>query len=276
VTYVAPRAPAVAPDAVAAGEPMAGRLLVVVHEDDAGPGRLAADLPELDVRRPQAGEPLPADLTGVAGLLVLGGAMGAGDDDAALWLAATRRLLAEGVERGLPTLGICLGAQLLAVATGGRVERGQAGLEVGLVPIRCLPEAADDALLGLVLAAGAAEGPAAGSVAGSARIAVPQWHQDAVTVLPPGAVLLATGDRYPHQAFRLGSCAWGLQYHPEVTLADFGEWMRSGHGAVRAAGMGPDGVLADLAAADADLETLARSHARAFAARLAGPPPASP
>jgi GMP synthase-like glutamine amidotransferase len=262
VTHVAPRASAVAPDAVFSGEPRAGRLLVVVHEDDAGPGRLAAHLPELDVRRPQAGEPLPVDLTGVAGLLVLGGAMGARDDDAAPWLPATRRLLAEGVERGLPTLGICLGAQLLAAATGGRVERGHAGLEVGLVPIRFLPEAADDALLGPVAAAGAA------------RVAVPQWHQDAVTVLPPGAVLLASGDRYPHQAFRLGPCAWGLQYHPEVTLADFGEWMRSGHGAVREAGMGPDGVLADLAAADTDLEALARLHARAFAARLASPPPA--
>lgn len=266
MTHVAPHASAPTPDAAPARVPGSGRLLVVLHEDDAGPGRLTAHLPELDVRRPYAGEPLPADLTGVAGLLVLGGAMGAWDDDAAPWLPATRRLLAEGVERGLPTLGICLGAQLLAAATGGRVERGTAGLEVGLVPIRCLPQAADDALLGPVAALATATG--------AGQVGVPQWHQDAVTVLPAGAVLLASGDRYPHQAFRLGPCAWGLQYHPEVTLADFGEWMASGHGAVRAAGVGPDGVLADLAAADADLDTLARFHAQAFAARVIGSPPA--
>ena len=270
MTHVAPRSRASTPDGACAGVPRAGRLLVVLHEDDAGPGRLTAHLPELDVRRPHAGEPLPADLTGFAGLLVLGGAMGAMDDDVAPWLPATRRLLAEGVERGLPTLGICLGAQLLAAATGGRVERGTAGLEVGLVPIRCLPQAADDALLGPV----AALTTATGAASRAGQVAVPQWHQDAVTVLPAGAVLLASGDRYPHQAFRLGSCAWGLQYHPEVTLADFGEWMASGHGAVRAAGMGPDGVLADLAAADADLDTLARLHAQAFAAQVIGSPPA--
>lgn len=237
------------------------RLLVVVHEDDAGPGRLAAHLPALDVRRPYAGEALPVDLHGYAGLLVLGGSMGASDDDVAAWLPATRRLLAEGVERGLPTLGICLGAQLLAAATGGQVRRGDAGLEVGLVPVRWQPAAADDALLGaLALAAGAG---------GGGGVGVPQWHQDAVTNLPPGAVLLATGDRYPHQAFRLGDRAWGLQYHPEVTLADFEAWMRGGHGAVRAHGLDPERVLAEFAAADAELDRVAAGLARAFAALLA-------
>jgi GMP synthase-like glutamine amidotransferase len=233
----------------------APRLLVVVHEDDAGPGRLIADLPDLDVRRPYDGEPLPADLADHGGLLVLGGSMGAWDDEVAPWLPRTRRLLAEGVERGLPTLGICLGAQLLAAATGGQVRRGEAGLEVGLVPLRLLPEAANDTLLGSVVAN---PGPLS-------QVEVPQWHQDTVADLPPGAVLLATGDRYPHQAFRLGARAWGLQYHPEVTLADFDEWMRTGHGAVRAHGLDPDLVRDRFAAADAELDRIAALHARAFA-----------
>jgi GMP synthase-like glutamine amidotransferase len=232
-----------------------------MHEDDAGPGRLVADLPELDVRRPYDGDPLPTGLGGYGGVLVLGGSMGAWDDEAAPWLPATRRLLAEGVERGLPTLGVCLGGQLLAAATGGQVHRGDAGLEVGLVPVELLPTAVDDALLG----------PLTGPDGTPTRFDVPQWHQDVVTALPPGAVLLATGDRYPHQAYRLGSRAWGLQYHPEVTLADFAEWMRTGHGVVRAHGLEPETVLAALTDADAELDRLASSHARAFAALLTAP-----
>jgi GMP synthase (glutamine-hydrolysing) len=247
----------------------AARLLVVLHEDDAGPGRLAADLPALDLRRPYDGDQLPADLTGYDGLLVLGGSMGAWDDDAAPWLPATRRLLADGVERGVPTLGICLGAQLLAAATGGQVRRGDAGLEVGLVPVRLLPEAADDALFGALVTALADAGTDDGEAgSGVRRVDVPQWHQDAVTDLPPGAVLLATGERYPHQAFRLGRRAWGLQYHPEVTLADFDEWMRTGHGAVRAHGLQPEAVMRRFVDGDAELGRIASLHARAFAALL--------
>jgi GMP synthase (glutamine-hydrolysing) len=242
-------------------------LLVVMHEDDAGPGRLTAGLPELDIRRPYAGDPLPDDLADHAGLLVLGGAMGALDDEAAPWLPDTRRLMALAADSGVPTLGICLGAQLLAAATGGRVERGGAGLEVGLVRVRLLPAAAEDPLL-----AGPAADPGFAVAQSDPGFAVAQWHQDAVVELPPGAVLLATGERYPHQAFRLGERAWGLQYHPEVTLADFGEWMQGGHGAVRAHGLLPENVLGELAAADAELDRVAALHSRAFAAQLAGRP----
>jgi GMP synthase-like glutamine amidotransferase len=238
------------------------RVLVVGHEDHAGLGRLEPVLRaglkggsdgSLDLRRPDLGDPLPRTLAGYHGLVVLGGSMGAADDDIAAWLPLTRRLLAEGVERQLPTVGICLGAQLLAAATGGRVERGAAGLEVGLVEIELLPAAADDVLLGPVLTAA---GP---------RVAVPQWHQDAVTELPAGAVPLAAGARYPHQAFRLGGCAWGLQYHPEVTGEDFDDWLAGGHGAIRTAGLHPGDVRAALLAAEQAQRLLARVHAVAFA-----------
>ena len=234
-------------------------VLVVQHEADAGLGRLERALmgaAALDVRRPDLGDPLPAALAGYAGLVVLGGTMGATDDDVAPWLPATRRLLAAGVEQQVPTLGICLGAQLLAVATGGRVERGAAGLEVGVVLVAFRTDAADDALLGAVVA-GCGPEPL-----------VPQFHQDAVTRLPPGAVLLATGERYPHQAFRLGTCAWGLQYHPEVTAADWTAWLRDGHGAVAAAGLHPAELRATYESHEPALEVLATAHGASMAAIL--------
>lgn len=234
------------------------RLLVVVHEADAGLGRLQPHLLDrfgadgLDTRRPDLGERLPADLRDHDALVVLGGAMAAWEDDAAPWLPQTRRLLAEGVERGVPTLGICLGFQLLALATGGRVERGAAGLEVGYVEVDLLPAAADDPLFGPVLAG---TGP---------RFGVAHWHQDTVTALPPGAVPLVTGPQYPAQGFRLGPAAWGVQYHPEVTRADFDEWLRGGHGSVVDAGRDPKQVRADLLAREESLARVARTHADAF------------
>jgi GMP synthase-like glutamine amidotransferase len=237
------------------------RLLVVQTEPDAGLGRLEPGLgaaADLDLRRPDLGDRLPSTLADHAGLIVLGGTMGATDDDVVPWLPAARRLLAAGVESGRPTIGICLGAQLLAVATGGRVERGGPGLELGAVPIALLPTAADDALLGPVLGA-----------LGD-RPLVAQFHQDAVTELPAGAVLLAHGETYPHQAFRLGERAWGLQYHPEVTGPDFALWLRDGHGSVQDAGLHAEQVAADYVVAEPRLAALADLHAAAIAAVLVG------
>jgi GMP synthase-like glutamine amidotransferase len=244
-------------------EPSDGRprVLVIEHESDSGPGRFELPLRqavELDVRRPDLGDPLPSDLAAHAGLLVLGGSMGASDDDVAPWLPATRRLLAAGVETGLPTVGICLGAQLLAVATGGRVRRGEAGLEVGVVPLDLAPAADDDPLMRPVV-----------QRLGRRPVAA-QFHQDAITELPPGAVPLATGERYPHQAFRLGDAAWGLQYHPEVTAADFATWLRDGHGAVQAAGLHAPDVAARYQGAEPALAALADVHARTLAGLFTG------
>jgi GMP synthase-like glutamine amidotransferase len=236
-------------------------LLVVQHDDEGGLGRFAAPLAEhldVDVRRPHHGEPLPERLDGFDGLLVLGGVMAAWEDERAPWLPGTRALLREGVQRALPTLGICLGAQLLALATGGRAERGAQGLEVGVVPFTPTSDAASDPLFAPLVA------PLVGPPAAV------QWHQDAVTALPPGAVLLATGETYPHQAYRVGAAAWGLQYHPEVTYDDVRAWMTGDEASVRATGQDPDGVLARVRAAEEPLAALADAHARAFAAQVAG------
>ena len=229
------------------------RLLVVQHQADAALGRLHRHLApdaDIEVLRPDLGAPLPDDLEGVAGLIVLGGSPAAWEDERAPWLPQTRALMARAVDEAVPLLGICLGAQLLALATGGRVERGAAGLEIGLSHIAPTDAAAGDALMAAL--------PADGYPA-------PQGHQDAVTELPPGAVLLGTGELYRHQAFRVGETAWGLQYHPEVSVDAFAAWVDEEAAAVVAAGYDPAALVLQARRADALLEELAAAHATAFA-----------
>jgi GMP synthase (glutamine-hydrolysing) len=233
-------------------------ILVVQHQDEGGLGRLRPHLAaaaRLDVRRPDRGEPLPDRLDGVDGLVVLGGSMAAWEDERVPWLPRTRELMAEAVQDGVPLFGICLGAQLLALATGGRVEPGAAGIEAGLSIIRPTPEAAGDPLMAAL--------PSSGYPG-------PQGHHDAITELPPGAVLLATGDIYRHQVYRLGDVAWAVQYHPEVTAVDFEDWMREDADAVEAVGRDPADVVREVLVADAELDELAGAHAVAFLGVVAG------
>src|SRR4051812_37650723 len=135
------------------------------------------------------GHRVPSSVEGDA-LIVLGGPMGCMDDDVANWLPAVRQLLRTAVDDGVPTMGICLGAQLLAAATGGYVERGAQGPELGLDTVTVSQP--DDVLVAGVMP-------------------VVQWHFDAITQLPPGAELLASSERYEVQAFSMGDVAWGLQ-----------------------------------------------------------------
>src|SRR4051794_2041706 len=110
------------------------RALIVQHTPSEGLGWLQEWLPDAGVHvhpiHPYLGHRVPPSVEGDA-LIVLGGPMGAMDDDRAAWLPAVRSLLATAVDDGVPTLGICLGAQMLAVAAGGEVLRGTAGPEIG-------------------------------------------------------------------------------------------------------------------------------------------------
>lgn len=230
--------------------PDAGRthVLTVVQHDQDVPLDLFADwLDGVEIRtvRAWAGDAIP-DVTDVgAGLLVLGGRMNAHDDVVAPWLPATRALLAAAVAARVPTLGICLGAQLLAVAGGGRVQvAAPPGLESGVVDIHWRPEAARDPLLG--------------ALAGAGRTApVPSLHGDAVVDLPPSAVWLGSSDMYAYQAFRLGS-ACGLQFHPEAGAGLLSRW---------AEGAGVDGGAVREAYAAREPEIVAAG--RAIAGRFA-------
>jgi GMP synthase (glutamine-hydrolysing) len=186
--------------------------LVITHTESEDLGHLATWLPEaglgLEVARPWRGDPLPGSLDGYQALVVLGGPQQAWDDGSAPWLRDTKQLLRQAVGAGLPTFAICLGAQLLAEAAGGRVQPGDAGPELGakLVAKRDLA-AADPLFWDLPLSP-----------------VVVQWHSDVVSELPPGATLLFSSPTYPHQAFRVGPAAWGIQFHVESDAAMVRAW----------------------------------------------------
>jgi GMP synthase (glutamine-hydrolysing) len=189
------------------------RLLVVQHEPDAPVAWLGewwtALAIELDVIRGDLGEEVPTRMEHHDGLVVLGGAMGANDDGLAPWLLPTRALLADAVGRGVPTLGVCLGHQLAAVALGGQVVSNPSGRTVGLVPVRLTPAGASDPLL-----------------SGLDGIPAVHYNDDVVTDVPPGASVLATLPDGRPQALRLGPLAWGVQCHPETSPEVFGNWLR--------------------------------------------------
>ena len=186
-------------------------ILVIEHTAVAPSGRVGTWLREegyeLEVVRPYAGEAQPTDLSSYAGLLVLGGDVGAYDDEVAPWLPATRGLLAHAVEDQLPTLAICLGHQLLAVAAGGRVSRSQSGQQGGTPAVGLQPPAVTDPLFAEL----APEAVAA------------HWNNDLVVELPPGAVELARSTAGV-QAMRLGDRVWGVQFHPEVDADTVRVW----------------------------------------------------
>ncbi|MFE3737868.1 methyltransferase domain-containing protein [Streptomyces sp. NPDC059134] len=180
-------------------------VLVVQHVRGEGPYAIgealaAAGLP-MRLCRVWAGDPLPESLAGVEALVVMGGPAAAYRDDGFPTRRAELALLREALAAEVPVLGICLGAQLLAVAAGGTAHPGS-GTQVGWGEVRTSPAAARDPLL-----AGVPE-----------RLRVLHWHSDTMR-LPDRAVPLASCARYPVQAFRVGGAAWGLQFHLEVDRA---------------------------------------------------------
>lgn len=200
---------------------------------------------------------------GVHGVLALGGAMGAHDDHVAPWLADERLLLRNAVESGVPVLGLCLGGQLLAAATGGRVELGPTQ-EIGLSYVRRTVEGLTDPVLSQAVPSEGTDIPAI------------QWHQDHVADLPDGAVLLLTNDDCRVQAFRLGDCAYGFQLHPELDPATFRSWADYPDEALHRSGIDPLVVAEDVDAAEPDLIAAWRPVTRAWADLVRSRAAASP
>lgn len=193
---------------------MSARILIVQPDAVDPPGPLADWLTSagatVDVVQPPQDD-LPGKLDGYQGLVCLGGAMGALDDIEHPWLAGVRGLLAAAVRDRMPTLAICLGAQLLAAATGGRVRRIPDGPEAGTLLVAKRDAAGHDPLF--------AELPFTPDVM--------QFHTDEVHVLPPRAEHLAASTRCTNQAFRVGASAYGLQFHIESTPEVVTHWAQA-------------------------------------------------
>ncbi len=179
---------------------MKKRVVCLQHVSFEGPGAFAGLLEKrgYQVERhlvPQAG--LPKDAGDF--LLVMGGPMSVNDPDA--WIKEEIAFIKQTVQAGLPVLGVCLGAQLMARALGAQVRPGR-GLEIGMTQLRVTAEGKTDSWTG--------------SLPDSFEVF--EWHGE-IFELPAGAVPLASSDLCPLQAFRFGSKAYGLLFHLEIERA---------------------------------------------------------
>ncbi len=186
-------------------------IFVCQHSPGEPPGGLAealdaAGVPWVACHGYQPGAP-SFDPAHHDGLVVLGGHMNADEMDRYPFLARERTWLRDAVERRVPVLGICLGAQLLARALDARVYRNPVP-EIGWVPVSVTAEGQSDPVFSHL-------GP---------RTTVFHWHNDTFD-LPAGAVHLAYSRDCPHQAFRIGPLTYGVQFHPEVNETVLADWV---------------------------------------------------
>jgi GMP synthase (glutamine-hydrolysing) len=230
------------------------RLLVVVPSDTDPPTRLGDWLRdaglELDERRLSTGDPLPADLTGFDGLLVLGGPQSSLDSpEVSPELVGVRTLLGQAIAADIPTLAVCLGAQLLAQVGGGSTRVGVDGPEVGAALVAKRDAADADPLFGPL--------PLSPDVL--------EWHHEEIDRLPAGATLLASNPRYENQAYRLGEHVYGLQFHIETDEALVRQWAEGDPVGVAGTGLDLDTVCARAAAVHPDLAEVWAPFAGRFA-----------
>lgn len=155
---------------------------------------------DITVVNTEAGE-LPGDPTDWDGIVVTGSPAMVSDREP--WSEKAAEWLAQAVDQAVPILGVCYGHQLLAHALGGEVGYHPEGRESGTQRVKLLTSAQDDPLFG--------------SMPGT--FSAQLTHKQSVIRLPPGAVLLGHNEFEPHQAFRVGKCAWGVQFHPEFSDA---------------------------------------------------------
>lgn len=183
------------------------RVLIFRHVPFEGAGLIecvlrdrAMEFDYADLYLPASSSPEPACYDG---LIFMGGPMSVNDD--LPYLRLEEDILRSAVADGKPVLGVCLGAQLMAKALGAGVRRNPAK-EIGWHALRFTPEAQHDSLFG-----------------GLTEETVLHWHGETFD-LPAGAVLLASSELCRNQAFRLGQCVYGLQFHLEVTPEMIADW----------------------------------------------------
>ncbi|RZL88296.1 MAG: glutamine amidotransferase [Variovorax sp.] len=188
---------------------------------------------------PRRGDTLPAPAQ-ISGAIVTGSHSMVSHREP--WSEATGAWLAQLVAHGTPLLGICFGHQLLAQALGGETTDHPGGMEIGTVAIELTPEAADDPLLhGL-----------------PAVFEAHVVHRQSALRLPDAAVRLAGNDHEPHQAFRIGRRAWGVQFHPEFDAEVMRAYVDLLADDVRAQGADPAALRQRIAATATAAQLLGR------------------
>ncbi|WGW11253.1 type 1 glutamine amidotransferase [Saxibacter everestensis] len=232
-------------------EPEAGAPRILVVQNSAGSALRrfgewwAEDGLAVDIVRAFDGDAIP-DLGGYHALVLLGGGLMPDEDDRAPWLPREREVTREALQAGLPLLGLCLGGQLMAHVAGGKVQAKHGLPENGSTELTRLPEAENDALFGPL----------------PRSFQAIEHRVDSITELPPDAVWLASSERCPIQAFRLGNAAWACQFHPEVGADRVQAWDRE---ELAEQGFDPDDIVRKAVAA----EPVSEPQWRAFAQRFA-------
>ena len=185
-------------------------ILILKHVEIEGPetiGQFFTDEGfEIRVLDLYKGDRLPRTFDHLDAVISLGGPMNVYEEDKYLFLKEENVFLRGILERGIPFMGICLGGQLIAKASGSKVGRSPEK-EIGFSPVQ--------------LTAAGKKDPLFQGVAGA--LDVFQWHEDMFEV-PAAGTLLASSSACPHQAFRVGPCAYGVQFHIEITDKSIREW----------------------------------------------------
>jgi GMP synthase (glutamine-hydrolysing) len=191
--------------------------------------RAGLNLPDaqLEVREIWRDEPLPEPEECAGAIMTGAHAM---VTDHLPWMQRALAWLPRMVAAEVPFLGICFGHQMLAEAMGGRVDFHPGGREIGCVDLDLQPAAASDPLFQNL----------------PAHLVAPAVHAQSVRELPPGAVLLAGNSFEPHHAFRVGSRAWGIQFHPEFNRERMDAYVHHLAQQLHAAGRDCDAIRAGL------------------------------
>jgi len=191
------------------------KALLVQHEDQVPPGRLLEVLNHLkwdaEVIMMEKSPEVPASINEFDCLVLLGGTVNVDDVKGYPYLENLRRLTSSAIKAGFPVLGLCLGAQMISRAVGGRVYRNQCG-EIGWEKVWFTEEGLRDPVLQ------GFESP----------LEVFQWHDDMFDV-PNGSALLGRSRLCPNQIIRLGKTTYGFQSHLEVTEDIIFDWIESYH-----------------------------------------------